>query len=63
MPIYEYKCPSCGYTTELLQKMNDPKVPVCLKCNISMKKLIAPSTFILKGTGWYKATSNEDKFK
>ena len=32
MPIYEYRCPSCGFQKEHLQKMSDEPLSVCLSC-------------------------------
>ncbi len=53
MPFYEYECTKCNYHTEVLQKISDPPVTKCEKCNGKMKKLISQSTFHLKGSGWY----------
>ncbi|NPA15755.1 MAG: zinc ribbon domain-containing protein [Deferribacteres bacterium] len=53
MPIYEYKCTSCGYRFEKLQSFHDEPVKVCPKCGGEVKKLISRSSFILKGSGWY----------
>ena len=32
MPIYEYRCPSCGFQKEHLQKMSDEPLSVCPSC-------------------------------
>ena len=32
MPTYEYKCETCGYVFEKLQKMTDEPVKKCPKC-------------------------------
>ncbi len=53
MPIYEYKCISCGHRFEKLQSFHDEPVRVCPKCGGDVKKLISRSSFILKGSGWY----------
>lgn len=54
MPIYEYKCTSCGYTFEMLQKISEKPIDKCPKCNAKVKRLISNSgSFILKGSGWY----------
>ena len=53
MPIYEYMCAKCGHQKEVLQKFSDPPIARCDRCQGKMKKLISPSTFHLKGTGWY----------
>lgn len=54
MPIYEYKCTSCGYIFEMLQKISEKPIDRCPKCNAKVKRLISDSgSFILKGSGWY----------
>ena len=54
MPIYAYKCGSCEYTKDVLQKMADAPLTVCPACGAQAfsKQLTAPG-FQLKGTGWY----------
>jgi putative FmdB family regulatory protein len=53
MPVYEYRCESCGLEFEKLQHFSDPPVEKCEKCGGPVKKLISRSAFVLKGTGWY----------
>ena len=53
MPIYEYKCTSCGDRTEVIQGMNDKPLKKCAKCKGPLEKLISRSSFHLKGSGWY----------
>jgi putative FmdB family regulatory protein len=54
MPIYEYRCGSCGLEKEYLQKVNDAPVAVCPACGSdSFAKLISAAGFQLKGSGWY----------
>ncbi len=54
MPIYEYECESCGGRFEVSRKFSDPAVTVCRLCNASnVRKLLSPTTFVLKGGGWY----------
>jgi putative FmdB family regulatory protein len=54
MPIYEYRCDSCGFQKEHLQKMSDAPLDICPACNQrSYLKLISAAGFHLKGTGWY----------
>ena len=53
MPFYEYECTKCNHQTEALQKISDPPITKCEKCNGRMKKIISQSTFHLKGSGWY----------
>jgi putative FmdB family regulatory protein len=53
MPIYEYKCDSCGKVEELLMKISDPDPVGCSACGGPVNKLISQSSFALKGSGWY----------
>ena len=32
MPIYEYRCDSCGYQKEHLRKISDPQLTTCPEC-------------------------------
>ena len=53
MPIYEYKCESCGHQLEALQKMSDAPLTECPACQApQLIKLISAGGFQLKGTGW-----------
>lgn len=53
MPIYEYKCDSCGDIVEVMQKVMDLPLDTCSKCSGSMRKVISPAGLIFKGSGWY----------
>jgi putative FmdB family regulatory protein len=54
MPIYEYRCSSCGHEKEVLQKMSDAPLTVCPECGKStFSKRISAAGFQLKGSGWY----------
>lgn len=54
MPIYEYRCASCGFQKEHLQKMSDPVLTVCPSCGAQRYlKQISVAGFQLKGSGWY----------
>jgi len=54
MPIYEYKCSSCGHKKEVLQKMSDAPLIECPACGkATLSKLISAAGFQLKGSGWY----------
>ncbi|WP_428267279.1 FmdB family zinc ribbon protein [Haliangium sp.] len=54
MPIYEYKCKACGNEFEYQQRMSDPPKSECERCGGALEKLISRSSFMLKGSGWYK---------
>ena len=54
MPIYAYKCESCGYARDLLRKMSDAPLTDCPQCGAaSFKKQLTAAGFQLKGSGWY----------
>lgn len=54
MPIYAYKCDSCGHTLELLQKMSDSPARDCPSCGAAtLVKQVTAAGFQLKGSGWY----------
>lgn len=54
MPIYEYRCPSCGFQKEHLQKMSDQPLSACPSCGAAgYAKLLSAAGFQLKGSGWY----------
>ena len=54
MPIYEYRCQSCGYDMEALQKISDDPLRDCPDCQEpELVKLVSAAGFRLKGTGWY----------
>lgn len=54
MPIYAYKCGSCGHAKDVLQKVSDAPLTVCPSCGAgSFAKQITAAGFQLKGSGWY----------
>lgn len=54
MPIYAYRCESCGHAKDILQKVSDPVLTTCPACGAeSFKKQLTAAGFQLKGSGWY----------
>lgn len=54
MPIYAYRCESCGFAKDVLQKMSDPVLTTCPSCGAeAFKKQVTAAGFQLKGSGWY----------
>jgi putative FmdB family regulatory protein len=54
MPIYAYKCASCGHAKDVLQKLSDAPLTVCPACGAeSFSKQVTAAGFQLKGSGWY----------
>ncbi len=54
MPIYAYKCGSCGHAKDVLQKVSDAPLTACPACGADQfAKQITAAGFQLKGSGWY----------
>jgi len=54
MPIYEYRCTSCGHELEVLQKLSDAPLTECPACHAAaLQKKVSAAGFQLKGSGWY----------
>lgn len=54
MPIYAYKCESCGHAKDVLQKISDAPLTECPVCGAAtFNKQLTAAGFQLKGSGWY----------
>jgi putative FmdB family regulatory protein len=54
MPIYAYRCTTCGHAKDVLQKMSDPLLTECPQCATpTFVKQVTAAGFQLKGSGWY----------
>ena len=54
MPIYAYKCASCGHAKDVLQKISDAPLTACPACGAeAFSKQLTAAGFQLKGSGWY----------
>ncbi|MGM9426754.1 FmdB family zinc ribbon protein [Hydrogenophaga sp. MI9] len=54
MPIYAYKCESCGHAKDVLQKISDAPLTQCPSCGAdAFRKQLTAAGFQLKGSGWY----------
>lgn len=54
MPIYAYRCESCGFEKDALQKMSDAPLTQCPQCGKeTFVKQVTAAGFQLKGSGWY----------
>lgn len=54
MPIYAYRCETCGFAKDVLQKVSDAPLTDCPSCGKpAFKKQLTAAGFQLKGTGWY----------
>jgi putative FmdB family regulatory protein len=56
MPIYKYECDDCNTVFEELHLEEPiPEIVPCKNCKSeNTHKVITPSSFHLKGTGWYQ---------
>ena len=54
MPVYTYRCDSCGVQFEKHQSFTDQPLKTCPECRKkSVKRVITPSKIIFKGSGFY----------
>lgn len=54
MPIYAYRCATCGHAQDVLQKISDALLTVCPSCGAdTFVKQVTAAGFQLKGSGWY----------
>lgn len=54
MPIYAYRCSSCGHAKDVLRKISDPPLSICPECGAdTFTKQVTAAGFQLKGSGWY----------
>jgi len=54
MPVYTYRCESCGVQFERQQSFNDAPLRICPECRKkSLKKVISPVRVVFKGSGFY----------
>ncbi len=54
MPIYAYRCASCGHAQDVLQKLSDEPLTQCPACGAATyAKQVTAAGFQLKGSGWY----------
>ena len=58
MPIYTYRCESCGVQFDRRQKYSDEPLKVCPECQTEpLRKVYLPVGIVFKGSGFY-ATDN-----
>jgi putative FmdB family regulatory protein len=54
MPIYAYKCGSCGHAKDVLRKISDAPLTTGPACGAeAFSKQLTAAGFQLKGSGWY----------
>lgn len=58
MPIYVYRCDSCGSELEVRQSFSDAPLTECEKCHGALRKVLSPAVVIFKGSGFYVTDNN-----
>ena len=54
MPVYAYRCESCGVHFERQQSFSDAPLKRCPECNKNtLVKVIGPVGVVFKGSGFY----------
>jgi len=54
MPVYTYRCDSCGVQFERQQSFTDAPLKTCPECRKkAVRRVITPSKVIFKGSGFY----------
>ncbi|OGO35426.1 MAG: FmdB family transcriptional regulator [Chloroflexi bacterium RBG_16_57_11] len=54
MPIYTYRCTSCGVQFDQQQKFSDPPLTRCPECSKkTLQKVFQPVGIVFKGSGFY----------
>lgn len=54
MPVYTYRCDSCGIQFERHQSFTDAPLKTCPECRKkALKKVITSTKIIFKGSGFY----------
>jgi putative FmdB family regulatory protein len=54
MPVYTYRCESCGVQFDRQQKFSDPALTRCPECNKkTLRKVYQPVGIVFKGSGFY----------
>ncbi len=53
MPLYEYRCKSCGHQFEKIQSFSAPDEKECPVCHGPVERLLSAPAVQFKGSGWY----------
>ncbi len=64
MPIYAYRCASCGHAKDVLRKISDAPLSQCPQCGQdTFRKQLTAAGFQLKGSGWYATDFRDNTAK
>ena len=54
MPVYEYRCRSCGKTHEIEHGFHDKRPTECPSCGGELVRVFHPIGLVFKGSGFHK---------
>ena len=57
VPIYDYRCDSCGHAFSAVRSFTEGPVERCPRCGKRPRRLITTPAIVFKGSGWYKTDS------
>jgi putative FmdB family regulatory protein len=59
VPLYDYKCSSCGNQYETREGFDAPSRQPCPKCGAEAKRVLHPPPIVFKGSGFYITDSRK----
>jgi putative FmdB family regulatory protein len=59
VPLYDYKCSSCGNQYEMREGFDAPARQPCPKCGNEAKRVLHPPPIVFKGSGFYITDSRK----
>jgi putative FmdB family regulatory protein len=57
MPLYDYRCATCGKVTEIRHGFNDAHTEPCSHCGGTLSRVFNAAPIIFNGSGFYKTDS------
>ena len=53
MPRYDFKCPECETTFEVVRPASERETPSCPDCGAQAKRVFTPVGVVFKGSGFH----------
>jgi putative FmdB family regulatory protein len=53
LPLFEYRCTSCGHRFEKIEKFNAEPEVACPRCGGQLERPLTAPALQFKGAGWY----------
>jgi putative FmdB family regulatory protein len=63
MPLYEYKCTSCGEISEIRHGFSENPSRSCPSCGAMMARVFSAAPIVFKGSGFYVTDSRKSDSK